>query len=862
MADLTSLLLAAQDPSKRPAAEASLVAAEQKDAAEYFVALSGELASNEKPVIARQLSGILIKNGLWAKSVDRDMELKQRYAAMPDVTRQKIKDNVLLGLGAPDKEVAKAAAQVLAKVGAIEVPALQWPQLIPLLLQHVTGGTDQGAKTIALTTLGYLCEELVPLQEQGQTPVADEQCNQILTAVVQGMREPDHGVKLEATKAFYHAIVLAQKNFRNERERNFIMQVIHDTCKCTDAPYVQIAAFECLVQIATEFYDFLTPYMNAVGPLTWETIKSAPENVAIPAMEFWSTICDEELYLNEMAASGGRVERHSQNLIRQAVPFLVPLLTETLGRQESEEEEDTWNLAMAAGTCLSLVAQVAGNDCVDQVLAFVNMNFTNPDWKFREAAVLAYGSIMEGPSSEKMAPLVQESFSQLVQHLNDSSIAVRDTIAWTIGRIAQFHWCIVAVLLKPLMPVLLEKLKDKPRVAANICWVISVLSEQQQPQGLGTFQEMTPLSEFFTMTVQALLATASRPDTQEKQLGMKSYNALCALVLRAGNDCLGHMEMLVQEILLRLKNSFGCLDKDCELQGLLCGVLQALTQRLKIKILPAADPLMEEYLKVFEAYRQVKGGANVIHEEALLAVSALASAVEMNFERFMPHFVPCLHMALQNYEDTQVCLMAVGVVTDLCRALQMKVLPYVEQFVHILYTNLQNPKVDRKIKAAIMTTFGDISLAITGEFEKFLAPILGMLQEASMTRLEDGPPDNEDWIDYLNSLREGVLEAYAGIIHGLRESNKIHLFKEHVNGVLDFVRRITDDNSASDDVMKQGVCVVGDLIMVFQHELTMYLSNAPFLPKLVKFAAESTDPGVRQHGGWLQTLLNKYRPQG
>jgi importin subunit beta-1 len=310
-----------------------------------------------------------------------------------------------------------------------------------------------------------------------------------------------------------------------------------------------------------------------------------------------------------------------------------------------------------------------------------------------------------------------------------------------------------------------------------------------------------------------------------------------------------------------LKNSFGNLDKECELQGLLCGVLQTLTQRLKGKITPGAPALMQEYLKVFEAYRQVKGGAPVIHEEALLAVAALANSIEAAFEPFMPHFMPFLHLGLQGIEDTQVCLMSVGVVTDLCRALQIKILPYVEQFVQILYTNLQNPKVDRKIKAAIMTTFGDIALAVTGEFEKFLGPVIGMLSEASQTKLEDGNPDNEDWIDYLNQLREGVLVAYAGIIHGLRESGKIVLFKEHVNSVLDFVRRVVDDSSVSEDVMKQAVCVVGDLIMVFQQELTTYLSQAPFLPKLVKWSSESSDPDIRKTAQWLMNLLSQYRPQ-
>ena len=77
--------------------------------------------------------------------------------------------------------------------------------------------------------------------------------------------------------------------------------------------------------------------MNGLGPLTWETIKSSPEKacllrspqvlgfcsilyyvhlcaavqyifvrppleVAIPAMEFWSTICDEALSISLNAA--------------------------------------------------------------------------------------------------------------------------------------------------------------------------------------------------------------------------------------------------------------------------------------------------------------------------------------------------------------------------------------------------------------------------------------------------------------------------------------------------------------------------------------------------------------------------------
>merc|ERR1719198_6503 len=271
---------------------------------------------------------------------------------------------------------------------------------------------------------------------------------------------------------------------------------------------------------------------------------------------------------------------------------------------------------------------------------------------------------------------------------------------------------------------------------------------------------------------------------------------------------------------------------------------------------------MEECLKVFAAYQQVKGSKTVLQEEALLAVAALAAAVGPKFELYMGHFAPQFTVGLQNYEDVQVCVIATGVIGDVARALDAKLLPYCDGLLQILYSNLKNPGVDRKIKAAIMTSFGDIALAITGEFQKYLGPVVEMLREASMTQLSDGPANNEEWVEYLNSLREGVLEAYTGIIHGLRDAKKLGLFKEHVNAVLEFVRRITEDPSVSEPVMKAAVGVVGDLILVFQQELTMHLNNAPFLLKLVEYSSRCSDPGIRTTGHWLQALVQKYQGGG
>merc|ERR1740138_1588723 len=215
---------------------------------------------------------------------------------------------------------------------------------------------------------------------------------------------------------------------------------------------------------------------------------------------------------------------------------------------------------------------------------------------------------------------------------------------------------------------------------------------EAQPSIGGQAPATTALSEFFTALAQALLQVVKRPDADDRQLRMAAYEALSALVSHSGNDCMGHMEALVQEMLTHLSESFNmpqAKERECELQGFICGVLTALVQRMRERILPAADRIMEEALKALMAYQaHVKNG--LLQEEALLLVAAVANAVGPNFERFMQHFAPHLQVGLQNYEAPQICLMATGVVGDMCRALGPKMSAYSQQIMEIFFQNLQN----------------------------------------------------------------------------------------------------------------------------------------------------------------------------
>ena len=64
-----------------------------------------------------------------------------------------------------------------------------------------------------------------------------------------------------------------------------------------------------------------------------------------------------------------------------------------------------------------------------------------------------------------------------------------------------------------------------------------------------------------------------------------------------------------------------------------------------------------------------------------------------------------------------MCQVTVGVLGDVCRAVEEQIYPFCDVIMQTLLTNLQAADVHRNIKPQILSAFGDISLAIGDRFE-------------------------------------------------------------------------------------------------------------------------------------------------
>jgi importin subunit beta-1 len=99
---------------------------------------------------------------LTFKSESVSVEKSARWSNLPESVRKQVKDDLVVALAAATPLARAAAAQVVAKVGKIEIPLKMWPELVNGLTQTaLTPSVQPGTKAASVTALGYLCEEIV-----------------------------------------------------------------------------------------------------------------------------------------------------------------------------------------------------------------------------------------------------------------------------------------------------------------------------------------------------------------------------------------------------------------------------------------------------------------------------------------------------------------------------------------------------------------------------------------------------------------------------------------------------------------------------------------------------------------------------
>lgn len=177
----------------------------------------------------------------------------------------------------------------------------------------------------------------------------------------------------------------------------------------------------------------------------------------------------------------------------------------------------------------------------------------------------------------------------------------------------------------------------------------------------------------------------------------------------------------------------------------------------------------------------------------------------------------------------------------------------------------------RTVKPLVISLFADIALAIEGEFERYAAIVLGILKQAGQVNFNG---DDEDLVEYINSLREAILEAYTGILQVYTSAILHHLFRElttflqglssakkqdmvipAIDTIIDFLRSASDEHR-SDEVLKAAIGLLGDLGQIFGNKM-LAVYNQPFVNILLQQGSQIEE--ISDVANWAQNVSRQIK---
>lgn len=586
--------------------------------------------------------------------------------------------------------------------------------------------------------------------------------------------------------------------------------------------------------------------------------------VKIGAIDFWTCACEHELCLSIEAEQGDEEDNFSAQpfyaFSQVACSRIVPSLLSALKVEDEGASDEQWTLAKAAGTCLKVFSQCVRDDIVPIVVPFIETNIQSADWREREAALTAFGSILMGPSEPMLTPLVRSSLPALIAMFNDPSTFVQETLAWTFALVTDLHAETIApeTVLPALVTSLEHTIKEQSSTAAYYCaWTLQNLCEQF----LGADQETAPLSSSMPLIIRALVRVLGT-HTDKNNAATVAFQAAAAAATHAPKDTRSSCQQLIQIFLQRLNFLGASMPEKAvaraswvEQESNLCFVLAAAVRRLGPEGASMAEKVAGDLIPFLQAGQTLLWEMPHGLENIFLTIGASVSCLGKAFDKYLSEVEPYVLAALRSRENVALCKIAVGLVGDIGVAMGKACNPYLDTWIKVLCDHLSSSELDREIQPAILSCLGDLASAVGAWYEPYLSATMTILVQADTMR---GHMYDAETFEYVHLLRQGICDAYVGIVSGLKAEGRSDLLAPYVEAILLFILHVEEDEFRSEELLSSALGLLGDLATIFPRGQLAPALTQPWVAKLIRTGRSKLNLShTRQVATWARDNVSK-----
>lgn len=633
-----------------------------------------------------------------------------------------------------------------------------WPEIINNLCTH-SSSEDLKIRQSSLITLGYICEEI-----DGEV-LGNDNTNLVISALLESLEANENNPALMqiTMQATYHSIDFAENIFEKGEGSLIIERVVKHGLNPDEE--VRKKTMMCLSEIIRCYYSSVDKFMGPISDLTSKIIREDDdEEVATLAIEVWCTVCEGEIDIYRRKKGEG-----CRNYIKEASVDLIQLVLWCIEGSyvDEDDESDNWNRSTASGCCLSLMAQILGDDIIEPVINFAGKKISETvEWKDKYLGLLALGAILEGPTKEKLMEILSPAMNTIIELYKFESRKVRETVAWLFSKIAQNQPEIIGneTVFPSLYSYILEGLKDDTRVACNSVSIINELAKGLKPvEG----QIGNILSNVYQELIEKCTECAYRDETenvhipnQQNKINIAGFDALYSLFENAPGNVMPLLMESLQIFYDKLVATYDGKDsidsRTMEFQSFLCLCLQTLLNRIDTHLdTVIADKIVEVIINCFKS-------RNDVFEEGFLLLSALCSKFEKHIDSHVPEIGPYIVHALSQGESSETIKNACGLISDLCTMVEShNITEGFENYVPLLLNNVMaNRTLQRDAKLSAVTAIGDTFLITKEKFMPFLEETLKYFNSAAEQCVEVNLADY-DLVEYIVKLQGALIESYT-----------------------------------------------------------------------------------------------------
>ena len=745
-----------------------------------------------------------------------------------------IKNYFLGNLASEKDDTKKTCSLAIAAIAKIEIHK-GW-NIIEIICNAAVH-QNINYKITALITLQNLIDFL------GDENLKSHEKQQILCSLTTDMSINENiQVINEAIIGYNKIIPFIEDNFKNEKERNFMINLLLNLLepnyinKVSLSENIQKNILICFIDIAKKYTMYLQNNFANIANMTLRYFNCNNNLLSTLSIELWSTVCDYENEIKKNIISSNFQDSLNESIIR---------VIETRNNI-SFEESDEWTPKKAVVILLSSLVCLDNKIIINRMLNYISeclnnnlvIKFDNDIQSlsqnekikvliYKENAFLIYRGILY--SNKIDSNIILGSLQKIINELkNISTLPIGNYIAFCLAIICKFHFDLINESEKKFDDFIIQILQllefhmNNKKILNCLCLGFKYIIKNAHPDYF---------NKHLTNIISILLKIAYDKKSYNKDLNLTSTSMfLIGKIIEVCEPTIENkniIQMFFSDLYNRFQNSLNpnnFSDKNeqiCYQNCILSIITSCGGEFLKITM----D--INQITCVFNLIEQCLQQRGCIFEEGILALSSLAYFGSNLFSNISKGVMKYILFSLEERQNFQLCHQGLLAADDIIRCVGGENLGCIPQIVEKMRKIISDPEIPRGLKIKCFSLYSDIFMSEDKSIGDYLKEVLQLLVDG-MNSSMDPPNSNIDpeTFEYLNELREKIVELLTTVFLFLTNHNQTNVFSPYIDGFVKYLSKIVEPEFNSDIELIAQVCgLLGDLSNYFKSSIDLYFNQ-------------------------------------